>query len=327
MKAASARATLAVLTLVGCHEPFSNEDLLFLYESVPPDIAIAVPTEDGSTGIHSPGRPPPPGTAVFYGDARRSADAVNKDVLALVAWVDAIVMQPPSQRLEDQRVWGPIPGNNGVAYTLVTSRVRTSTVFRATSTSTAVVTDALFDFAMFATSSRAPAGRTIFQGRQVSDSNGGTQGIMLVDLDGNRAVDPTETGQGQVLVSYDTRFDQLTVELGLGALYFGEPLTAAWRHTQESSGAGTFLFFLRQDVDLSTSELELWFVVARWRSDGQGRADVSITGGDLRLPLFAQECWDTDFRRTYILSNIPDEAYLPQGSLQDCAADLRDSAL
>ena len=311
--------------MVACHEPYSNEDLRFLYDGVPRDIEIAVPLEDGrSTGVGEPGGPPPAGTAQFYGDARQAADELNRDILGLIAWVDMIVAEPPSTRTEDQRVWGPFPGGEGVQLGLIAERVQTSTVFRGTSTSTAVEVDSIFSYSLILSLQNAAEPAVLMAGQQIADpGDTGAQGRALIDLDVARLLDPAQSGGGQVLVGYDDRFDQLTLELALGALYLGQAPTASWRHTQDAAGAGSFLFFLLENVDPVTENLELWAVAARWLDDGRGRADVWIAGGDLALPLVASECWAADFTRTYLLSNIPDPAYLPSGSLADCAPQLR----
>ncbi len=323
MKPSAFILLLVAGALSACHEPYSNEDLRFLAEGVPPDIAIEVPVEDGVTGVDDPVPPPANATAQFYLDTVAAAEAINRDILSLVAWVDAIVATPPSARDEDRRTWGPLVGANGVSYTLVTDRVQTSTVVQATSTSTPTESSEIFEFTMLATSPAQPEPRLLFFGQQVADREAlGHQGRMFIDLDGARAVDPNQTGQGQVVVLYDDRFQALTLELLLGPLYTAEP-SAAWRHTQSSSGDGAFLFFLRENVDPTSAAQELWVVAARWLADGRGRADVLISEGDLALPLFASECWDAGFDRTYLLSNIPDSQYLPEGSLVDCAPDLR----
>ena len=314
---------VAMLWVAACHDPYSNDDLLFLYESVPRDIEIIVPTEEGTTGVANPGGPPATETAVFYTEARRSADAVNRDILSLLTWIDAIVAQPPSQRLDDQRVWGPFPGERNIRYTFVADRVRTSTVFRATSTSTPAVTNEFFQYSMWGSSPSQLQPIVLFSGRQVADANsGGALGVMVIDLDAGRAVDPNSTGEGGVLVGYDNRFQQSTVELALGD-FDGEGAVAAWRNTQDASGAGTFIFFIRENFDEASPDLELWIIAARWLADGRGRADVLVSEGDVVLPLFASECWNTDFARTYLLSNIPDPAYFSEGQLEDCAPSLR----
>ena len=313
---------LTIGALVACHEPYSNEDLQFLYESVPRDIEIVVPTENGSTGVGEPGGPPPEGTAQFYGDARRTADTINGEVLALLTWVDDVVAEPPSRRVNDQRVWGPLPTETGILLTVVADRVETSTVFRATSTSTPAATDVFFDFALLAQQPGENEGQLVFSGRQATDSNG-TQGLLFLDLQAFQAVDPTSDGEGEVVVAFDARFGQQTVELLLGAFSQGTDPAAAWRHTQDDDGSGSFVFYLREDVDPTSPALELWVVAARWLPDGQGRADALITAGDLTLPLFASECWNAGFRRTYLLSNIPDPAYFPEGGLDACAVGLR----
>ena len=237
-------------------------------------------------------------------------------MLSVLTWIDDIVASPPSERMEDRRVWGPL-GFDGGSVSLVTDRVRTSTVFRSTSTSTPTAANEIFEFAM----QLATSGPVLIFGQQVAETTG-VQGRMFLDLSASAALDPSSTVRGQVAVAYDLRFGQRTIDLILGDLYLGAP-SAAWRHTEQSDGAGTLLFYLQQNIDPRTAQPELWVVAARWRADGQGRADVLITEGDLAQPLFASECWDAAFNRTYLVSNIPDPRYVPQGDLEGCAPDMR----
>ncbi|MEO1337701.1 MAG: hypothetical protein AAFV29_18805 [Myxococcota bacterium] len=313
---------IVALCVVGCHDQFSNEDLQFRYDGVPPQIEIVIPTENGPTGVGQPGGPPPPGTAQFYGDARRIADTVNQQIFSVLTWINVIAALPPTIRMENQRVWGPLPGDDGVEYTLFTDRVDTSTVFRATATSTPTFTETAFDFALIGRSAAAFDGRIVLSGRQVTES-AGAQGVLVLNFDAAREVNPNDTQQGTALLGYDTRHDQTTIELLLSAPALGPAADAAWRHSQKSDGGGDFLFFKRENVDPTTSALEQMIIAARWRADGQGRADVWVINGDLVVPLFASECWDAAFNPTYLLSNIPDPAYFPRGALTDCAPDLR----
>ncbi len=319
----TARILALLCAATACHDPYSNEDLVFLYNSVPDEIEVAVPTDDGVTGVNAPGASPSAETALFYRETYRAANDINQDVLSLVALIDDIVAQPPTERRDDTRVWGPIPDRDGVQLTLIADRIRTSTVLQATSTSTPAAAPEAFTYVMLAIGPQQSEPVAIVSGQQVPEPSG-VQGTLVVDVTASRSVYPSQVGQGQVVVGYDTRFGQLTLELALGELFEGFPPTASWRHTRTGGNAGTFLYFMWQNFDPTTPHPELWSVAARWRDDGQGRADVAITNGDLALPLFVAECWDSAFRRTYLLSNIPDPAYFPVGTVQGCAPDLRD---
>ena len=321
-----------LLGLVGafsaCYEPYSNDDLLFLYDGFPRSLEIAVPTEDGTTGVQQPGGPPPPETALFYGQARTTADAINRDVLSLLTVVDEIVMQPPSQRNNDQRVWGPIPGDRGVLLTLVSDRVRTSTVVRATSTSTPAAANEFFDYVMLGSSPLQTTPQPLFSGRQVVDSIGsGVQGLLFLDLNTWQTVDPAQQNSGEIFVAYDDRYAQLTMELYFGNLSAGETPVAASRHTNAADGSGSLFFITAENVIQTTDAKETWVTATRWRGDGSGRADVLLTDGDVAAPLFAIECWDANFYRTYMLSNIQDPQLQPFGRLEACGPDLQTSHL
>ncbi len=50
--------------------------------------------------------------------------------------------------------------------------------------------------------------------------------------------------------------------------------------------------------------LETAKVHDRWLSDGQGRADATITGGDLGDATgYVTECWDADYLEVYAAAN------------------------
>lgn len=315
----------AVVGTASCHDPYSNDDLQFMYDSVPRDVEIVVPTEDGTTGVGVAAPPADAETARFYADTRLAADQINRDVLTLLGWIDEITALPPSQRMEDGRVWGPFPGEDGQRLTLIANRVRTSTVFQPTSTSTRAAVHTVFEYAMLGATTTQPEPRMLFSGRQATpDENSGLVGWLFIDLDAWASIDHRVSDDGQVIVGYDTRFAQVTLELALGELATGMAPNSLWRHTSRPSGEGTFSFVVVDDVEPTTAAFETWLVSARWRADGVGRADAVLTGGDVRLTLFASECWGPDFRRTYLLSNIPDPEFFPVGTLAGCAPELRE---
>ena len=77
------------------------------------------------------------------------------------------------------------------------------------------------------------------------------------------------------------------------------------------------------DVDDSkTTELEDIAVDSRFRADGAGRADISISGGDIPADpgmLTAVECWGADFMRSYYSDSL--ELEPTEGEPSACVYD------
>ncbi|WP_257447544.1 hypothetical protein [Archangium lipolyticum] len=99
------------------------------------------------------------------------------------------------------------------------------------------------------------------------------------------------------------------------------PDTAAYRYSQVPGGEGSFEFAADSNIhwfDLSRVALERWSIKSRWLSTGAGRADVRATGGDLASPVTQNECWDTDFRSTFLDGSAPSQVKWGVES-RDCA--------
>jgi hypothetical protein len=81
------------------------------------------------------------------------------------------------------------------------------------------------------------------------------------------------------------------------------PNTAAYRYSQVPQGEGSFEFATDSNIhwfDPAKVALERWTIKSRWKATGAGRADVRATGGDLTSPVTLNECWDTNFRSTFL---------------------------
>ncbi|AKJ03451.1 hypothetical protein ATI61_11581 [Archangium gephyra] len=81
------------------------------------------------------------------------------------------------------------------------------------------------------------------------------------------------------------------------------PNTAAYRYSQVPGGEGAFEFATDSNIhwfDPTKVALERWTIKSRWLATGAGRADVRATGGDLASPVTLNECWDTNFRSTFL---------------------------
>jgi hypothetical protein len=90
--------------------------------------------------------------------------------------------------------------------------------------------------------------------------------------------------------------------------------------TTEKSGGGLVDIQGTDDLDDSkTTQLEDIRMHSRWLSTGAGRADVTISGGDVpaNITVHASECWSSSFQRTYYTDNIGAEP--TDGTETSCA--------
>ncbi|CAN0546381.1 unnamed protein product, partial [Laminaria digitata] len=273
----------AFTALTGCYEPFSNDDILFL-KAAPRGLEVSVPNKTGAGQALRVAQTGDDDTAArFYQDTRRAAEGVNEGVLSLLDMVDAVVAFEPTVREEDQRIWGPFPVDGGNELALVVNRTRTATVVTFTSTSAPAQADAIYDYAMLG----RPIGGSdedyvsLFAGRSLPQaSNRQGTGVMIVNFDGIRMLDPSSDGQGVLFLGYDTRDGRTVVEVAADTMVSGMfEADVAWVYRLEASGAGRFNYFVREDIVETTAQRELLAIAARWMPDNRGRADVVVTQG------------------------------------------------
>jgi hypothetical protein len=69
-------------------------------------------------------------------------------------------------------------------------------------------------------------------------------------------------------------------------------------------GEGSFAFAYDNNIhwfDPQRQALERLGIKSRWKSNGEGRADARMNGGDLTVAGTLSECWDTRFRSTVLV--------------------------
>jgi len=142
-------------------------------------------------------------------------------------------------------------------------------------------------------------------------------GEFLIDFDAGRRVNPIDAGdaKGQV----DVRYDLAARHLDLGIMSTneqGEPVMADYAYNETANGGGDMVFNIDGNAG-GTAAQEHITLRSRWQSDGAGRADARMAGGDLQTGAIASECWDTSFRRTYYTDSVN---FAPtEGSVSACA--------
>jgi len=151
-------------------------------------------------------------------------------------------------------------------------------------------------------------------------------GNFMIDFDAAERVDPIDNdASGRVEVIYDLRATgdvngsiSMHIE-GREESAEGDiiPVTADYAYSENLDGSGDFSFGINGDIDENGSAREDVLLRSRWQSDGAGRGDARITGGDLgTMNVTATECWDIQFRRVHYSDS---EEYLPsEGAAADC---------
>ncbi|MCK6502531.1 hypothetical protein L6R53_03905 [Myxococcota bacterium] len=267
-----------VLLLSACGSTFSND--LFLDDA---DFAAALPSDQ-----HLALSYPAPAEGVVEDPADLYAITVQTlsvggAVLALATDATAQVLAlPPSERGEDYRVWGPFPYEDNPDWFLRVELSRSST-------------GALYTYAFQVAETSAGPWAELLEGRHEV----GEEQVAL----GEGAVwwrDPT--GQGEVAITYDLR-DTPTIGAVVTALDLGGgAIDQQWTWTEEADGGGRLSHSQPADAvpALHGAGDEALTVESRWLSDGTGRGDAWLSGGDLyAATVQLRQCWSSSGEATW----------------------------
>ncbi len=324
--------------LGGCLEPFSNEALR-ARRALPGPATLQVLLPSPAPVVAMPVEPRE-GPARFYLDMLRAAENINSGLFGILAIVDEVTKEPPSFQEEDRFVWGPINPDNGPYELLLTmDHIRTATVGKPTSASSELRLDERFSFWL---SARRAGDENmepfpLFGGWTAPANEAYGQpgvGAFTVLFETIRLIDPSSDSRGTYYCAYDSRDDQIIVEVAADTdatltQLFDEVNAAYTYQIDNREGCGDFRFFLKsEDTDLVPGPVgpEQMFIASRWVIDGPGRADIAFTQGDLPAdaPVLASECWAPSFERVYLRSNIPNSpAFAATGTITDCHSKLR----
>lgn len=294
---ALAVASLAVFA-VGCDEPSDEADSF--RSALPLTETVAVDGPETTTDSESTAVDATAPYATYYKFSRKIRDDVNAITAKVLGSVWFIVHTKPTTVTKTEATWGPF------ADSLEPAAYR----FRITKES-----DGGY--------------RYVFEGRPKDSSSDDDYQTVLaglgygkgderhgdgefeVDLDVAKALDPVahENDSGHITAIYDL---PTTITSELHALPRHIEVTASRSDSEVSyvigsdaklGGDGTLTLEALADLDPSgTTELEHVVMTSQWNSEGEGRADVSYSGGDVPValdPVTVLECWDSHFKRAY----------------------------
>lgn len=313
----------------GCTFDLADEGSEFR-EAVPQQAAIAVPGPGDSAAMQhgasvtGPERGlegiAPTTTAYWYGFTRNVRDGVNQVTGAVLGSVWYIVHTRPTSVDADTATWGPYTD----ALEPVTWRFRVKRVGAQH-----------FDYELDGrpkTSTSDADYKVVLSGDgwgRLSEHHG--DGTFVIDLDAARALDPMkhQNDSGKVTIVHD-----LPRTISEDAFAMPRTITADVRpsatpewvtitSTANTDGTGRLDVDAHVDIDAShTTAIEDVGVISRWHADGAGRADITLSGGDVPASygsVTASECWGSDFARVYYSDNVN---YAPtEGNAAACAYD------
>ncbi len=255
--------------------------------------------------------------ADYYVLTRQVTRDFNAGAGFVLILVHAIVQYPPTTVDGDTYTWGG-EGSSGPLE---------PADYRLTVTNNL---DGSYDWSLDGKSKLDPNAQfiTVIAGNAVegSEPNRGT-GSFYIDFDAAELVNPIDNdARGRVDVAYDlenTDGSQAFIDMHIETAEVDEngdlqPVSADYHYAENADGSGDFQFSIHGDLDQDGGNMfEDATIRSRWLNDGSGRADITVTGGDLGdISVSASECWDSRFGRTYYSDSM--EWAPSEGDVADC---------
>jgi hypothetical protein len=227
--------------------------------------------------------------------------SLNRAADAFLAMIEKFRTFSPTTRLPDERIWGPFPAQDHPGWQTEFSMHREQDAG-------GVTTGFTYFLTMF-----PPAGVTLAMGGQSTqiisgnfDASGGVRvgrGQMTITLDEGRAAGLEFDGLERLrtlAIDYSTRVWPRMVTMQIENLPSDTDLSSAtYVYQRAENGDGDMTFSVLKNVVEGPLGEELLSIKSRWLGSGPGRADTSVTGGDVPAGATAVECWGDDYRSSY----------------------------
>ena len=233
--------------------------------------------------------------ADFYQFTRDTSRAVNGTLWVTLKVLETIVGYPATEVHEDHAVWGPWNGTlDPITYKLIVEKLDEGHYRYVLQGKPRLEGDSAFVDLI--------GGET-----EVDDAAGILRGTIGYDLDAAHALDPHEhPATGRIAATWDAGANPRQVEAAFEDFTDRDsdgPFSATYRYRENRDGSGSFEFGVRGNLDgTDSAAAEDVVLMTRWDETGAGRGDAMASGGDLgEHVVYANECWDTSFARTFWL--------------------------
>lgn len=293
MKTRNLISAVLVLALGACDDPVDE-----FRDAAPSAQGIDVKMR-GAKGQALVGDP-----ALMPGVTALATFVVNGRVALTLGTIAAVVASKPARVSPNEVVWGPV----------------TRPLWR--------------DEFMLTMTRTADGFEYVVQGRKKGNATFATflTGVHrpgLAQASGEYTVDFTAMEQnmadfhdtvGTALVRYTRTGLDVTVDIAfqqVGNVNDTVRLDSRYAFSQVERGEGSFEFVVDSNYDPKSAALERLTVKSRWHWDGEGRADVIGSGGDLSAAFRFSECWDNVLNRSYYGDTLG--LFPTEGSESACA--------
>lgn len=251
-------------------------------------------------------------TSEWYEITLGATTGVNVTVVGILVILDAVVQQPPTSQSGSSAVWGPWSDTNNpldpFAYKLTVTDNGDHTYSYNLDVRNKNDPDQASSYQTILSGKHAPA-----QVNGANDKKHGN-GNFLVDWDARNKLNPPafdDKGrkmQGTWEVTYDNRSDDAKVDVNFNNILNDQSATsnATYHYDQPKGGDGKFQFSADSDVNKNGTE-EFVTIESRWKQDGSGRSDITVTKGDVPAGQTGQgsQCWGTDFKTSFEALTVP----------------------
>jgi hypothetical protein len=148
-------------------------------------------------------------------------------------------------------------------------------------------------------------------------------GSLIFDLNALRRANLGKIDdKGRLLVDYLTENDSFRIELHIRDIEEQQvllPSSADYVYQRYTDGSGNFVFEINADFvrDFMDNRLELFAIRSQWQAAAAGRADASISGGNLGASVVAAtQCWNSDLDTSYYTDSV--NQHPEQGTVSAC---------
>src|SRR5262245_48109277 len=265
---------------------------LIKQDAPPQEIARAIPTAD-DVAIKLPSSRTVGDLASYYVVTRDVTRTLNGGSAWVLILIHAIVQQPVTSIDGNVYTWGPGSGALDPAdYRLDVTANGDGTYDYALSGRSKTVANAQFEVIIDG-----------FADPRAGDLKG--SGDFSVDFDASKRVNPIDSGdaKGKITVQYDlaARHLDLTAQAPDAN---GNPAMFTYAYNETLDHGGDMVFNVTADTG-GTALAENIVIRSRWLSNGSGRGDARVAGGDLgTAQAVASECWNTLFRRVFYTDSV-----------------------
>ncbi|MFO0661094.1 MAG: hypothetical protein U0165_14865 [Polyangiaceae bacterium] len=228
--------------------------------------------------------------AQYYLFTRHIFDGVNLGTAWVLGTVQLIIAYPPTSVENKTATWGPASdAENPSEWKLVVTKE----------------TDGSYSYAF---EGRRKGSNDAFRPTLQGTAKGKT-GQFVLDYTAANELDPARLGadteSGQTAVDYDLSQYPTTITASArpdSDAYFDVTVT------RQQGGGGTVDITAHDDLDATkNTALEDVTMKSRWVASGEGRADVTVSGGDMPTPpgtVTVTECWGATFERSYYTDSV-----------------------